>query len=563
MNLTKSVTAIIHVNASSKNLHKKITRPFGDTNLLSRKIETLKNVRGVDQIIVTSNDEGICEIASQHGVIVCKKDLIDSSNKTRNAFDECLSRFVNTPLVMYVPCTSPFLQKQKYEDMINKYFEVCNTHDSIVSCLNNTIVKNTKHRADQEAESFHTTYGATIMATDLINTDKTITESKPYFYPLNQLEGIDIDTEYDFVVASLLHDNGILTYNDIHDFLQVRATKPSPKILDCTIRDGGFQNNWQFTNEQVEACYDAVSQAGADYFEIGFMFNNEDTSKGKWWNCKEGDLDIVKQSCQNGCKLASMVHLENVHKIDKKLSNLDMIRVLVNVKKTKLTEVSLAFYQDKIKHLISLGYEVCVNLAYIDTLTEDELKKALFLAVPGLTYLYLADSFGSMGDNQVRDFIRKIHKLKGTGVPIGFHAHDNMQNAYSKSLIAIENGAKIVDATILGYGRGGGNLKAEFMYMNMKKDVRPLLDFADKHLKNWKNSGVLFGLSGVLKVHPEYVNYLMNEENITVLGAYEILMQLSHLSKHLNKYDYSEKLIKEVILQNSTTFPKPAELVYT
>ena len=42
------------------------------------------------------------------------------------------------------------------------------------------------------------------------------------------------------------------------------------KILDCTIRDGGYLNNWQFGTDLVKDLYRSVSKSGVDFIEKGF-----------------------------------------------------------------------------------------------------------------------------------------------------------------------------------------------------------------------------------------------------------------------------------------------------
>lgn len=42
------------------------------------------------------------------------------------------------------------------------------------------------------------------------------------------------------------------------------------KIVDCTIRDGGLVNNWDFSVEFVQNLYAGLNEAGVDYMEIGY-----------------------------------------------------------------------------------------------------------------------------------------------------------------------------------------------------------------------------------------------------------------------------------------------------
>ena len=41
-------------------------------------------------------------------------------------------------------------------------------------------------------------------------------------------------------------------------------------ILDCTLRDGGYYNNWNFSNELVNDYLKAISLSGIRYVELGF-----------------------------------------------------------------------------------------------------------------------------------------------------------------------------------------------------------------------------------------------------------------------------------------------------
>ena len=66
--------------------------------------------------------------------------------------------------------------------------------------------------------------------------------------------------------------------------------RPEIKVLDCTIRDGGLMNNWQFSDEFVRAVYLALSSAGVDYMEIGYKSSEAAFSRaenGPWKFCDE------------------------------------------------------------------------------------------------------------------------------------------------------------------------------------------------------------------------------------------------------------------------------------
>ena len=70
--------------------------------------------------------------------------------------------------------------------------------------------------------------------------------------------------------------------------------RPEIKVLDCTIRDGGLINKWQFSDELVRETYKAVADSGVDYMEIGYKAAKDQfdpKEHGKWRFC---DDEVVK-----------------------------------------------------------------------------------------------------------------------------------------------------------------------------------------------------------------------------------------------------------------------------
>ena len=45
------------------------------------------------------------------------------------------------------------------------------------------------------------------------------------------------------------------------------------KVLDCTLRDGGYVNNWKFGFDNIKNIIDTLSKSNLDYIECGFLKN--------------------------------------------------------------------------------------------------------------------------------------------------------------------------------------------------------------------------------------------------------------------------------------------------
>ena len=91
--------------------------------------------------------------------------------------------------------------------------------------------------------------------------------------------------------------------------------RPQIKVIDCTVRDGGLMNKWQFTDEFVRHVYTALCDAGVDYMEIGYLsseqaFNREEF--GPWRFCAEEDLQRIIGDGEKRIKLSAMADIGRI-----------------------------------------------------------------------------------------------------------------------------------------------------------------------------------------------------------------------------------------------------------
>ena len=45
------------------------------------------------------------------------------------------------------------------------------------------------------------------------------------------------------------------------------------KLMDCTLRDGGYINNWEFGYNAIRGICNKIAEAGIEFIEVGFMRN--------------------------------------------------------------------------------------------------------------------------------------------------------------------------------------------------------------------------------------------------------------------------------------------------
>lgn len=285
--------------------------------------------------------------------------------------------------------------------------------------------------------------------------------------------------------------------------------RPQIKVLDCTIRDGGLINQWQFSNDLVKKVFLALSKAGVDYMEIGYKSSEKYFSRkenGAWKFCSEEDLKKVIGGIETNMKLSAMADIGRIDFEDippKSESVLDMIRVACYVKEVDKA-ISLAH------HCIDKGYETTINLMAVSKVLERDLDEALDdLSKSHVPVIYLVDSFGAMYSEQIHFLAEKYFQAL-PGKELGIHTHNNQQLAFANTIEAIIAGINRIDSTLYGMGRGAGNCPLELLLSflkNPKFDIRPLLEVIQEifiPLKSQIEWGyhIPYMITGVLNEHP-------------------------------------------------------------
>ena len=289
--------------------------------------------------------------------------------------------------------------------------------------------------------------------------------------------------------------------------------RPEIKVLDCTIRDGGLINNYNFTDDFVKAVYRAACDSGVDIMEFGKKLAESETYKrseyGLWNFCDDDDIRRVMDShaCENPPMIAAMF---DVGRVD--------IGSLVQSDQSPVGMIRTACYVpdidkgiDLAKRSKDLGYLTTINIMAVSAAIESDLIEALGQVneTKEIDYLYLVDSFGAFYSEQVSYYL-DMYKKYAPDKELGFHAHNNQQLAFANTQQAIIEGVNLLDATINGIGRGAGNCNLELLLMflkNPKFNVGPLYKAIQEEFVplrkeiEWGYNDI-YGISGCLNQHP-------------------------------------------------------------
>ncbi len=300
----------------------------------------------------------------------------------------------------------------------------------------------------------------------------------------------------------------------------------SLKILDCTLRDGGYYNNWFFKKDLVQDYLTSCSQSKIDFVEIGFRFLNNKKGLGPYAQTTETTLNSL--NIPKNLKLSTMINASEFYGneeqtkellkkvfIKKRLSKISLVRIAINFNDyTKGVHIT--------KFLKNYGYEVGFNLMQSHNKKEADIKNAVMRIVSwgSVDYLYYADSIGVMNPDYIL-FISNNFILNSKKTRIGIHAHNNKSLALINSLTAISKGLSIIDCTILGMGRGAGNTPTEALLLELeslgyKYKSAAILDvlhyFNSLQIKYQWGPNFYYHYAAINNIHPTYIQNLLDDK---------------------------------------------------
>ncbi|MCT1526940.1 aldolase catalytic domain-containing protein [Sphingobacterium hotanense] len=262
------------------------------------------------------------------------------------------------------------------------------------------------------------------------------------------------------------------------------------KILDCTLRDGGYYTNWDFDRPLVDQYLRALNALPIDYIEVGYRSPLQQQYYGKYFYLPVYELKHIRQ--QTNKKLAIILNEKDisVHQIDELLSPInglvEMVRMAIDPNNiTRAIELA--------KAIKSYGFEVGFNVMYMSKWKSNlEFIEALPMVEGVADCFYMVDSYGGVFPEDVVEIVDLVRSK--LSCPLGFHGHDNLEMALANSITAIAEGVEFIDSTILGMGRGAGNLKTELLLTVLNKRMALEVDFGALEL----------AVSALSSLHDEY-----------------------------------------------------------
>lgn len=343
------------------------------------------------------------------------------------------------------------------------------------------------------------------------------------------------------------------------------------RILDCTLRDGGYCNQWNFGNENIKRIMNGLVKADIDIIECGFLTNQITYHKD---NSRFTSMEEIRRTIPEDKGQKIFVCMVNYGEYE--------LETIPEYDGTSVDGIRVAFHKKDMEKALDLcreikkkGYKVFVQPMISLNYSDKEFLELIRLCNTFTPYaFYIVDSFGVMKRKDlIRLFYMVEHNLKEK-IAIGYHSHNNMQLAYSNAQSLIDVMTKrhlIIDTSIFGMGRGAGNLNTELFVTYLNDNIgttyclRPLLAIIDEilnkfYLTNYWGYSLSNYLSATHNIHPNYAGYLDDKKTLTVEDM-DNIFSMMELEKKTN-FDkaYIEALYVKYMAIEDTQEERFAEL---
>jgi 4-hydroxy 2-oxovalerate aldolase len=297
-------------------------------------------------------------------------------------------------------------------------------------------------------------------------------------------------------------------------------------LLDCTLRDGSYITNFEFPDNVIKSLVKGLVEARIDYVEIGYLNNKPYVPNTTIFNNIEQISSFIPHDRKHSIILAmadvAQFKPENLTKFTG--NSIDGIRVVFYKK-----QVDEAM--EMCKAIKDMGYKLIVNpMVTIDYSIDEYAKLTQNLAQFSPYAVSIVDSFGYMLKQDFRQYFKILDNFLPVETMIGFHSHNNMQLAFITAQDILDYQTErgiILDSSLLGMGRGAGNLNTELIanYYNMnlgnKYNISLILKLISEYImpvaetKTWGYSPYMF-LTGLYHCHPNFATYLLEKHNVSV-----------------------------------------------
>lgn len=547
------IVCIIPIKLNNERLPHKNTKMLGNKPLIKYILKTLEKVDRIDDIYVYCSDNSICDYLTDNVKFLKRDKKLDLATANFTQIFESFMSQIDADIYVYAHATAPFISVKTINDeldaVISEEFDSAFTAEKIQDFMwenGNALNFDASNvpRSQDLPILYRETSGVYVFKKEVFEKYKRRIGAHPKIIEVNKKEMVDINYPEDFLLAERM-----LEPADLEKFTK------NIELLDCTLRDGGCVNNFEFGNIAMNKIKKSLERGKVNYIELGYINSIKGSESDR---TQFLDVENVNEFLNDKKENVTYVAMIDYGTYD--FSNLpqhtekgiDGIRIAFHKKD----------YEDAInmaKIIYDKGYKVFIQPMIIMSYSENEiidLIKRVNSIVPNAKAFYIVDSFGQMKFGDCSRLLKIVNEYLNKNIFIGFHGHNNLQLAYSNSLELINNDLDrtyLLDSSLNGMGKGAGNMPTELImnYLNTNYNtqfnLKPIYKIINDVIKDFRNEfnwgySINYLLSSINGCTPSYINFFVNKCNVKSEDLPKILILLDESKKSA----FDEKYAKEI-----------------
>lgn len=354
----------------------------------------------------------------------------------------------------------------------------------------------------------------------------------------------------------------ITTDNDLdvaESIIQSHPKTRSVELVDVTLRDGGIVVNFDFGMERMQKIKATLETSGIEFIEVGYIDERKGSPEGR--TCFDSEVSIEKTLLTSG-KKHGVTYLAMID-----YGTYDVSKLQPRTQ-SGIDGIRLAFHKENWeqsiewgKTILAKGYELYIQPMVSMRYTDEEYIQLIQVCnreLASARAFYVVDSFGQMDNLDLQHKMEIADQFVSMDMMIGFHAHNNRQMAFSNALTFLNYNSRhnlMLDASIMGMGKGAGNLCTELIESTMIREGKSynsnvvyeaISDYFAKQQKltPW-GYNLDYYLSSLYCCTPSYIKIFTKDTRVTTDMLVDLLKHMPDEKRAACDRTFAEEYLKE------------------
>ena len=333
---------------------------------------------------------------------------------------------------------------------------------------------------------------------------------------------------------------------------------PNINLLDCTLRDGGYINDWKWGFAPAKDIIHTLTRAGTDVVEVGFLRNvaGYDANVTVCNTIEELNRLLPPEGQRGATKYSGMAMRSNydIAKLSEYSgSGIEIIRITAH-------DYDIREGMDFAREVKARGYKLAINPINIMGYSDKDILWILDEVNKIHPWQFsIVDTFGSMRRKDLDRIVSLADHNLAPDIRLGLHLHENMALSFCLAQEFIDKHLQrdiTVDASLMGMGRIPGNLPIELVadYLNenaaARYDIDELMDAIQDHIapikgeSQWGYTPAYF-LSARYNLHRNYAEHYLHKGDLTNRDINHLLAGIEDGKKTAFDAAYADRLYDE------------------